>query len=139
VCPLPLLPVLFDYIAIIITEPKVWSQLIQLLDKTLFPLPPLDLVLRCISSRQVILELMNNYLRPRFYSFCDLIQEVSYQLLKLVLTEITQSLKELAVKLELQEKVKSFTLVELLLHVWINKLSIDVRCNEVRSQRENLV
>jgi hypothetical protein len=82
---------------------------------------------------------MNNYLRPRFYSFCDLIQEVSYQLLKLVLTEITQSLKELAVKLELQEKVKSFTLVELLLHVWINKLSIDVRCNEVRSQRENLV
>jgi hypothetical protein len=74
---------------------------------------------------------MNYYLRPWLYSVWGLIQEVSCQLFEFVLIEITQSFKELPVKLELRAEVKSFVFVELFLCIGINELSIVVGCYEV--------
>ena len=117
----------------------MWSQLMQLLDYAFFPLPLLDPVLRCISSSQVTFELMNKYLWPSLYFVSGLIQEVCCQLLKLIFTKISQSLEELAVKLEPGSEVKSFALVELLLCVGINELSIAIGCYEVCPQSEYFV
>jgi hypothetical protein len=82
---------------------------------------------------------MNNYLWPSLYSVCGLIQEVSCQLFKLIFSKILQSLEELAVKLEPGAEVKSFALVELLLGVRINELSIAVGCYEVCPQSKYFV
>lgn len=82
---------------------------------------------------------MNNYLWPSLYSVCGLIQEVSFQLFKLIFSKVYQSLEELAMKLEPGAQVKSFALVKLLLGVGINELSIAVGCYEVCPQSKYFV
>jgi hypothetical protein len=111
----------------------------QLLNDNLLPLSSLDPVFCCIRSKKIILELMDDYLRPRLYFVRGLVQEVNCQLLELFFAEVTQSFEELTMKLEPWAEVKTFTFIELFQCVWIDELAIAMGCYELSPQIEDFV